>query len=217
MVSADSQRDGPATRRRVLAGFGAAVTAGLAGCSGRLPGTGPERLDAESTVETDTTTRILWEYPPREGERDGIGYAEVEVDRIRRRNGDPRAIRLTFNSTVGGPAAGEPYTGYRPDWFRFRIWPSTSRISYRTFVEPPGQWEKFSAYYDRQAGIRRTVVELRDVGTRGTIQIPAHLSLDGDPLPDGLHCSFTARVSRPGLLGEAVRVSGRDTLPLGES
>lgn len=217
MAPADSQRDGRATRRRVLAGFGAAVTAGLAGCSGRLPGTGPERLDVESTVETDTTPRVLWEYPPREGEQDGIGYAEVEVDWIRRRNGDPRVIRLTFNSTVGGLAASEPYTGYRPDWFRFRIRPSTSRINYRTYVEPPGQWEGFSAYYDRQGGVRRTTVELRDVGTRGTIQIPARLSLGGDSLPDGLHCSFTARVSRPGLFGESVRVSGRDTLRFGES
>lgn len=31
-------------RRRVLAGFGAAVAAAFAGCTGRLPGTEPEAL-----------------------------------------------------------------------------------------------------------------------------------------------------------------------------
>ena len=81
-------------------------------------------------------------------------------------------------------------------------------------VEPPGQWEGFAAYYDVQGSVRRTTVELREVDTQGTIQIPAVFDPGADPLPDRLHCSFTVQASRPGLLGKTVRVADRGTLPL---
>lgn len=205
------------TRRRALAGLGTAVAGGLAGCTGRLPGTGPARLDTETTVEHDQDPRLLWRYPPREGDEKGIGYAAVEIDRVIRRDSRPPAIRVNFNSTVGRLAASEPYSGYRPEWFRFRIWPPATydgRIDYHVRVEPPGQWEDFAAYYDVRGGVRRTTVELRNVGTRGTIAIPAVFDPGTNSLPDRLHCSFTVQASRPGLLGKTVRVADQDALSL---
>lgn len=203
-------------RRRVLAGIGTAAVGGLAGCSGRLPGSSPETLDTELTVEEDRDPRLLWRYPPRDGDADGIGYAAVEVTRVVQRESTP-AMLLTFNSTIGGIASAEPYEGYRPDWFRFRIWPPTAydgRVNHEVRVEPPGQWEAFSAYYDIQNNVRRTTVELRNVDTQGTIQIPAVFDPGTNPLPDRLHCSFTVQASRPGFFGKTVRVAGQDTLPL---
>lgn len=208
---------GRSTRRRVIAAVGTAVTAGLAGCSGQIPGTAPEQIDTETTVEDGRDPRILWRYPRREGEKDGIGYAAVEIDRIVQQDSPDTAIHLAFNSTVGSLAADEPYEGYQPDWFRFRIWPPASydgRINHRVRVEPPGQWEDFSAYYDIQGNVRRTTVELRNVSTEGTIEIPAVFDPGPDSLPDRLHCSFTVQASRSGFLGKTVRVTDQNSLPL---
>jgi hypothetical protein len=216
--SMPSDSDDP-TRRRVLAGVSTALTGALAGCSGRVPGTGPTRLDVETTVETDRDPRLLWQYPQRDGDADGVGYAAVEVDRVIRRENRPPALHLTFNSTVGGIASADPYRGYHLDWFRFRVWPPTAydgRVNHRVRVEPPGQWEGFSTYYDIRGNVRRTTVELRDVDTQGTIRVPAVFESGTDSLPDSLHCSFTVQASRSGLLGKTVRATASDTLPLGE-
>ncbi|WP_313694738.1 hypothetical protein [Halorarum halobium] len=218
MPSRFPRSDDRTARRRLLAGIGTAVAGGLAGCNGRLPGTGPTRLDVETSVERDEDPRVLWQYPPREGETEGIGYASVEVDRIVRRDGRPTAVNLTFNSTIGGIASAEPYEGYHPDWFRFRVRPPETydgRINHHVRVEPPGQWEEFSAYYDVQGLVRRTTVELRDVETRGTIEVPAVFDPGANGLPDRLHCSFTVQASRPGLFGKTVRVAGRGAVPVG--
>ncbi|WP_254765921.1 hypothetical protein [Salinilacihabitans rarus] len=164
--------------------------------------------------------RILWRYPRREGDKKGIGYAAVGIDHVARRDTQPPAIHFTCNSTVGRIAAGEPYSGYRPDWFRFRIWPPTAyegRLQYHLRVEPPGQWEDFSAYYDIRDQVRRSTVELRNVDTQGTIMIPAVFDPGMKPLPEYLNCAFTVQASRPGLLGKTVRVADRDTLELGSS
>jgi len=67
------------TRRRVLACLGTAIAGGFAGCGGRL--TGAATLDAETTVDRDEDPRVLWRYPPREGDAEGIGYAAVEATR----------------------------------------------------------------------------------------------------------------------------------------
>lgn len=217
MPSPLSTGDSRVTRRRILGGVGTVVSGGLAGCSSRLPGSDPEEVDAETTVEEDDDPRLLWRYPPRDGETDGIGYAAVEVERLLQRESLTPAIRLNFNSTVGGIASAEPYEGYSPDWFRFRIWPPTTyegRLQHEVRVEPPGQWERFSAYYDIRDTVRRTTVELRNVGTQGTVQIPAVFDSGTDPLPDRLHCSFTVQASRSGFLGKTVRVTDQDTLPL---
>ncbi|MEF8813264.1 MAG: hypothetical protein V5A55_05540 [Halovenus sp.] len=124
---------------------------------------------------------------------------------------------LNFNSTVGGIASAEPYEGYHPDGFRFRIWPPSTyegRLQHQVRVEPPGQWRDFSAYYEIRGAVRRTTVELRHVDTQGTIQIPAVFDPGTDPLPDRLHCSFTVQASRSGFLGKTVRVTDQDTLLL---
>lgn len=205
------------TRRRAIATIGAAALGGLSGCGGRLPGTDPESLDAESTVETDGRSRLLWEYPPRDGDVDGIGYASVEVSSVSERDGLPSRAHLSFNSTVGGIASDEPYEGFVPEWFRFRVRPpSTAGGAYEVGVRPPGRWEEFSVYYDGAAGVRRTTVELGAVGTQGTIEVPATFdpSPDMGGLPDRLHCTFAVRASRPGTFGRTVRVDARGTLPL---
>lgn len=209
--------DGRVSRRQLLAGATAAVSGTLAGCSGRVPGTGPTQLGVETTVETEQDPRLLWQYPQRDGDADGVGYAAVAVDRVIRRENRPLAMHLEFNSTVGNIASAEPYKGYRLEWFRFRIRPPTTydgRINHRVRVEPPGQWEGFSARYDIRGSARRTTVELRDVDTQGTITVPAVFESGTDSLPDRLHCSFTVQASRPGLFGETVRATGRDTLPI---
>ncbi|WP_336135306.1 hypothetical protein [Natronomonas amylolytica] len=215
--SAPSDSDDHLTRRRVLAGVSTTLTGTIVGCSGRVPGTGPTRLDVETTVETDQDSRLLWQYPQRDGDEDGVGYAAVEVDRVIRRENRPLAMHLTFNSTVGGIASAEPYEGYRLDWFRFRIRPPAAydgRINHRVRVEPPGQWEAFSTHYDIQGEVRRTTVELRNVDTQGTIRVPAVFESGTDSLPDRLHCSFTVQASRPGVFGRTVRVAGRGSLPI---
>lgn len=201
------------TRRSALGALGASLATGLAGCAGRVPGTGPTRVDAETTVEAD---EIRWRYPPREGDRDGIGYAAVET-RGQRRRERPPALRLTFNSTVGGLAASEPYRGYRADWFRFRIAPPPDYEGRGTFavrVEPPGQWEEFSAHYDVEGARRWFVTELRDVDTQGTILVPAVFDPGMTALPDRLRCAVTVQVSRPGPLGKTVRVDDAGSLAL---
>lgn len=213
MPSSDRPPDQPTSRRRVLAGLGTALTGALAGCSGRLPGTGPVEVDTESTVEDDG---ITWEYPPREADREGIGYASVTVDRPVRRERLPPALGLECNSTVGGIASSDPYRGYRPDWVRFRIGPPPAYEGHDSFevrVEPPGQWKGFSAYYERGAR-RRFVVELREVDTQGTILVPAVFDPGTNGLPERLHCSFAVQVSRPGAFGKTVRVADRGTLEL---
>lgn len=91
--------DSHAPRRRILAGLGAAVTTGLAGCSGRLPGAKPVQLDTDTIVEHDPDPRLLWRYPPREDDQNGIGYAAVEIDRIIQRDNRHSTMHLTFNST----------------------------------------------------------------------------------------------------------------------
>lgn len=205
------------TRRRLLSGFGTAVLSGLAGCNGQVPGTGPSQIDAETTVED---ARVVWRYPPREGDKEGIGYAAVEIDRVIRREDSRPLLQLSFNSTVGRLASNEPYKGYRPDWFRFRIWPPSSyegRLGYQFRVEPPGQWEEFSAYYDIQGSARHSIIELQEVNTQGTIIIPAVFDPRMQSLPDQLHCSFTIQASRPGLLGKTVRVSDQASLGFNES
>lgn len=203
------------SRRRVLAAFGTAVVGGLGGCSGRLPGRS-ERLDAERTDEAGDG-ELRWQYPARDGDRDGIGYAGIAVDRRLRRQSLPPAIRLTLTSTVGGIAASEPYRNYRLDRVRFRLWPPETyeaTLHHSVRVAPPGQWEGFSTYYDIRGDVRRTTVELRNVETQGTVEIPAVFDPGAAPLPDRLHCSVTLRASDPGVLGKTVRVAGRGTLPL---
>lgn len=205
------------TRRRVLATLGAVASGGLAGCNGRLPGTGAERVSAETTVEEDRDPRVLWTYPPREGDEEGIGYAAVEADRTVERESRPPALRLRLNSTVGDTAASEPDEGYSLDWFRFRLWPPSTygnSLNYSVRVEPPGQWEDFSTSYDIRAKTRRTTVELRGGNTRGTILVPAIFDPGTEPLPDRLHCSFTVQASRDGVFGKTVRATGQDSLPL---
>jgi len=219
MPSTFLDTDSRPTRRQVVASFGAIATSALSGCSGQLPGTTPTQLDAETTVETDGDSRVLWEYPPREDDEDGIGYAAVKIDRITQSDGQRPQMHLTFNSTIGGIASSPPYEGYQSDWFRFRIWPPTAyegRISHEVRVAPPGQWERFSTYYDIQSSVRQTTVELRNAHTQGTIRIPAVFDPGAAPLPERLHCSFTVQASRPGFFGETVRVAGQDTLPLGK-
>ncbi|AXG05512.1 hypothetical protein DU500_03135 [Haloplanus rubicundus] len=206
-----STRSDGRSRRHALAGLGTAIIGSLGGCSGRL---GPERLDAEATVEDG---ELRWQYPPRDGDRDGLGDAGVAVDGRRRRASLPPALRLTLDSTVGGIAASEQYRDYRLDRVRFRLWPPTTyeaTLHHSVRVAPPGQWEAFSTYYDLRGDVRRTTVELRNVETGGTVEIPAVFDPGTAPLPDRLHCSFTLQASGPGLLEKTVRVTGRATLPL---
>lgn len=111
----------------------------------------------------------------------------------------------------------DPYRGYRLDWVRFRLWPPRTyeaALYHSVRVAPPGQWEGFPTYYDIRGAVRRTTVELRDVEIGGTVDIPAVFDPDTATLPDRLHCSFTLRAARPGLLEKTVRVTGRDSLPL---
>lgn len=217
MPSTSQNDDLRFSRRGVLASISTGALGSLAGCSGRLPGTDPVHLDTEETVETDPDPTLLWRYPSREGDHEGIGYAAVELTRIRTEKSRPSALELTFNSTIGSIASNEPYQGYQPDWFRFRIWPPTTyegRLSHRVRVEPPGQWSGFSLYYDIRGTVRHTIVELQDVETQGSIIIPAVFDLSMNGLPDHLNCSFTVQASRPGFLGETIRVSDNGQLPI---
>ena len=219
MPSTFPDTDSRPTRRQALVSFGAIATSALSGCSGQLPGTTPRQLDAETTIETDGDPRVLWEYPPREDDKEGIGYAAVEVDRVIQSAGQRPQMHLSFNSTIGSIASSPPYKGFQADWFRFRIWPPTAyegRLNHEVRVAPPGQWEEFATYYELQGSVRQTIVELRSANTQGTIQIPAMFDPGAAPLPERLHCSFTVQASRPSFLGETVRVSGQDTLPLGQ-
>lgn len=202
------------SRRDVLGSLGTIALGSLAGCISHLPGTEPTQLTAETTTEEG---EIQWQYPPREGDKDGIGYAAIEHDRTLQRQARSPVACLTFNSTIGGLAASDPYRGYQPEWFRFRIWPPQSydgRLGYAFRVEPPGQWDGFSAYYDIRGTVKHAIIELRNVDTQGTILVPAVFDPGTKSLPARLHCSFTVQARRPGLLTESIRVRGRGTLEL---
>lgn len=202
------------SRRRFITGLGSALAGSLAGCSGKVPGTGPEELDTETTTESD---RIVWRYPPRDGDVDGIGYASFEVDRLLGLSDATPMVRLECNSTVGQIAADDPYREFQMDWFRFTIWPPKEyegRYQYHAWAEPPGQWDTFASTYDITGNVRRFTVELRDLAARGTILVPILFDPGGPPLPDRLHCSMTVQASRPGWVRKSVRVSDTGTLDL---
>lgn len=203
-------------RRRFLAALGTAFAGSIAGCSGRIPGTEPPRIDAASAAEPG---RLLWTYPPEEDDREQIGYASVVAERSTRHgSGDSPALDVELNSTVG-MAGGNSDDGYRPDWFRFRVRPPTDYEGHAGFtmrVEPPGQFEGFSAYYDRQGVNRWCTVELREVDTRGTIITPVVFDSPVDTLPDRLHCEFTARISQSGPLGKTARIAESAVLDIPE-
>jgi len=199
------------TRRRLLTGLGTAFVGGAAGCSGQVPGTGPATVETEATGDTEEAS---WEYPPVE-DGGGIGYASVEYDGLLRRERPSPAIRLELNSTVGGLTTEDRYEGYSADWFRFSFWPPTEYRGHDTYevrVQPPGQWEGFSAYYDYSGVRRRFVVELREMETPGTILVPAVFDPAGAGPPARLECSFTVQASRPGPFGQTVRAGARGTL-----
>ncbi|WP_255151949.1 hypothetical protein [Halorarius halobius] len=213
MPSNDSPADGT-TRRRALGALGTALAGGLAGCAGRVPGAGPVEMDAETTAEPG---ELQWQYPPREGDRDGVGYASIDTDRRERAGSRPPVLGLRFNATVGDIAASEPYRGYETDWFRFSVRPPRSyegRLNYEMRVQPPGQWEEFGAYYDIEAGTRTFTTELRSVDTEGTIIVPAVFDPGVEALPESLYCTFTVQASRSGPLGKTVRASDDGTLEL---
>ena len=172
-------------------------------------------MDTETVVERDGNPQIRWEYPPRD-DADGVGYAAVRTDRFVGEGARRSAVRLEFNSTVGGLAAAEPYRGYRADRFRFRVRPPTDLIYDLRVAPPRGGWEGFGAWYDVQGGVQRATVELRDIDSKGTIHMPAVFDPRSAGLPDRLHCSFSVRASRPGAFGKTVRASGRGSLPLAE-
>jgi hypothetical protein len=184
------------------------VAATTAGCTGTIPGTGPQSLSTE--VIQDDADRIAWGYPPVEGDGDGIGYVALERQREIHPGGSP-AMLFQFNSTVAEFSTVESYNEYEADWFEARIrtpidyqqehGPTTMR------VEPPGQWDGFRTYYDRTATHRELVLELRSIDTKGTIQVPFVLDPVTDQLPAALHCSFTVQASKPGWFGETIRAS----------
>ncbi|MFC4551215.1 hypothetical protein [Halorussus sp. GCM10023401] len=212
MPSGPDSTDGT-TRRRLLAGLGAGVAATIGGCSGRIPGTGPAHIEAETFAESG---ELRWEYPPRD-DADGIGYAAVEFDRVLSESAEPGSLRFTLNSTVGGLAASEPYRGYEADWFRFRVGPPAeyaTRHTVRMWVRPP-TWPGVRLRYDRRGGRSDLVVTAPDVHTDGTITFPLVLDSGGETPPDRVHCAFTVQASRPGALGKTVRVSDSGTLDLG--
>jgi len=205
MPSSESPSD--VSRRSLLVALGAAAT--LGGCAGRVGG--PERVDTHPDHDAD---RLRWGYPSTDG--DGIGYAAVGYEGPRRLDRLPDALEFVCNATVGGIAAGEGYKGYSHDWFRFRLGPPPAYSQQQGFeytVTPPGQWETFSVYEDYRGGRREIAVELREIDTEGTIQVPVRLAPSGQP-PARVQVSFTVQVSRSGPLGRTVQVSDRGTLDL---
>jgi hypothetical protein len=215
MPSTRSPAD-PLSRRRLLAALGSTLFAGLAGCSGTVPGTSPETLAVETSVTEGEDPSIHWTYPSQEGDNAGIGHADVSLQRIRTAEHRHPDLVLQFGSTVGGHAS-VPSSDFRPDWLRFEVWPPRDypgRLDHSVRVEPPGQWAAFSTSYDIQGGTRRTAIELRNVDTQGTIQIPAVFDPSDHSLPDRLHCSFAAQVSQDGVFGRTARVRDEATLPI---
>lgn len=184
------------SRRRLLAGLGTGLAAGLGGCAGRVPGAGPPRVES---VETRTDRGIRWDYPPRsDSDRDGVGYAAVTVGGLRERAAGGPVLQAVLNSTVGGPT-DEQNGGYRADWFRFRVGPvpSAADPAPRMRVQPP-PWPALRVRYDRE-GRRRWLV-VRAPGSR-----------TGRP-PDAPRCPAASRApsaSPPSTVGRWTRASSR--------
>lgn len=202
-------------RRDLLSALGTTVVAASAGCSGQLPG-GPESLSTER-IQNDAE-RIAWQYPPTEGDTDGIGYVALDHRRELTVNGSP-AAKFVLNTTVAEFSTVESYNEYELDRFQARVRTPTKyqqehgRVE--MLVEPPGQWDGFRTAYELTGTHRELVVELREVNTEGTIQIPFVLYPGTDPLPAALHCSFTVRASKPGWRGKPVEVSDGGRLVFG--
>lgn len=190
--------------------FGTVTTVALTGCTGRIPGASPEQINAERTIKPD---EIHWEYPPLDN-ADGIGYARVELSRVRDPKRSSTVYQFDLNSTVGGPAASEPYKGYQADWFEFRIGPPAeyaSQHNLETWVQPP-PWPEVRLRYDRKDGWKQTIVEVKDLNDDGTISFPLQFAPIGSPSPNRFHCSFEVQASKGGLLEKSVRATGHGIL-----
>jgi hypothetical protein len=205
------------SRRRFLRLLGTGTVAATAGCLSGLPGTGPETLSTEQFADSDR--RAAWRYPAQDGDDAGIGYVDVTHGGEMALGNDRSAESFVFNSTVSDSSTTEAYNDYVPDWFRGRFRPPRSYRSehspVRMLAEPPGAWEGFHTYYDHSRGVREFAVELRDVGTEGTIEVPLVLDPGTDPPPERLHCSFTVQATEKGWLGRTVRASDSGTLAFG--
>jgi hypothetical protein len=202
-------------RRRLLSVLGTTAVAASAGCSGRPPG-GPESLSTE-LIQNDAE-RIAWQYPPTEDDTDGIGYVALDYRREITHDASP-AAKFVLNTTVAEFSTVDSYNQYELDRFRARIRTPTEyqqehgRV--QMLVEPPGQWDGFHTAYERTGTHRELVVQLREVDTKGTIQIPFVVDSGPDPLPPALHCSFTVRAAKPGWLGKTIAVSDSGRLAFG--
>lgn len=205
------------SRRRFLQVLGTGAVAATAGCLSGLPGAGPDTLSTEQFV--DSEQRVAWRYPAQDGDDAGIGYVDVTHDGEIPMGNDRSALSFEFNSTVSDLSTTTAYNEYVPDWFRGRFRPPrsyrTEHGPVRMLAEPPGAWEEFRTYYDHSRGVREFVLELRDVGTEGTIEVPLVLDPGTDPPPENLHCSFTVQATEAGWLGRTVRASDGGTLAFG--
>ncbi|GAB6862934.1 hypothetical protein JCM17092_30230 [Haloplanus litoreus] len=81
-------------------------------------------LDAETTVERDEDPRVLWRYPPRDGDAEGFGaYYDLRGD-VRRATVELRNVDTQGTITV--PAVFAPPTDSLPDRlhcsFTVRAW-----------------------------------------------------------------------------------------------
>lgn len=214
MPSKRSARSQKLTRRRLLTTGSAVALGGVTGCAGRVPGTGPATVDTETTVSEN---EITWLYPPTEGNEEGIGYTSIEFDGRVRRERLPPAFQFRFNSTVGGIASSEPYTGFEADWVRFRVGPPSSYHGMHSFemrVQPPPAL-KVSTHYEDTGGRRELIVEAQSIDSDGTYLFPFVFDPSGEAFPERLHCSFTVQVSRPGTFGKTVQASDQGTLEFG--
>lgn len=208
------------SRRRLLAGAGAAASTGLTGCGGRLPGGPPARVDSVGEVEDG---RVVWRYPAGaiEGdEDDGIGYASVRFRVFDALGGESDAVapvlRFDCNSTVGRIAAGRGYRGYEADRFRFRIGvPRTYEdvAGLAALVRPPA-WPEVRTTFDYRDAVRELDLLVPRVNSDGTIKVGGRLRPTRAVLPRQLFCSFEVRASRPGPVGRSVVADGRETIDL---
>jgi hypothetical protein len=207
------------SRRRFLAGGAAAITTGLAGCAGRVPG----RAAAVDVAARIDDGRLIWDYPARavdgDGSDDGIGYAAVGFEASDpsgpEQPADP-VLRFGLNSTVGGIAADEPFEGYRADRFRFRIGlppDYEDAASLEAFVQPTS-WPELTTTYGYRGSSRELVVCAPEVGTAGTITVAGGFRPAGATLPRRLTCGFEVRASRPTPFGRSVVAADRRSFDL---
>lgn len=81
------------------------------------------------------------------------------------------------------------------------------------YIRPHGSWEQFRSFSESQRGADGLRVVIMDINTSSSVRFSLLFLVSEQPTPASLHCSFTVRASRGGLLEKTVKVEDNGQVP----